>query len=472
MSGAAVAPDALAALTEGQRESLRSSVVEMAALIRDGGVTAAEIAAAVVAAADATASWNIFISRDPAALLAAAERVTLPEPAQPLAGIPVVLKDNVNTIGLPTTGGTPALRANRPGANAPIVERLLAAGALIAGKANMHELSSGGTSNNGAFGAVANPWNPECVPGGSSGGSAAAVAAGIVPAAIGTDTAGSVRVPAALCGVVGFRPSVGRYPADGIVPLSRSFDTAGPIARSVADIVLLDAVLAGADEQALPPAPGPLRLGVANKLADAASSDVQEVFERALRRLSGAGIELIEIDLSEILELGKAAAIIDFEFPDLFRDYLAEYAPGITAEEVAEQIASPSVRQITQTRLTAEPDQAEYERITQQVLPELRAKHLELHREYGLNALVFPTTPRVALARGEDDYVLVDGEPEFSWFYFQNTAIASIAGNPSLSIPAGVGSTRLPVGLSLDALPNGDRELLAVGVTVETALAA
>lgn len=460
------------ALTKPQQEWLHWSVRQVVRAIRSGTVSAENYAAAIVAAGDAASSWNIYISRDPAALLEAAKALAAGDSARSLVGVPIIVKDNINTAALPTSAGTPGLRNNRPGTDAPLVRRLLAAGALLAGKANMHELSSGGTSNNGAFGAVANPWNPERVPGGSSGGTAAAVAGRLVPAGIGTDTAGSVRVPAALCGVVGFRPTVGRYPAEGIVPLSSSLDTAGPIARSVRDVALLDAVLADVGDQALRPASGPLRCGVATALVEAASDEVQAVVRSGLERLERADVELVDVDLSEILSLGKAAAVIDFEFPRLFRDYLAEYAEGISSEEVVAQIASPSVRGITQSRLAAEPDAAEYQRITQQVLPELRGKHAALHERHGLDALVFPTTPRVALPRAEDDHVLLDGEPVFSWFYFQNTAMASIAGNPSLSIPAGFSASKLPVGLSLDALPGADRRLLAVGLAVEEALAA
>jgi indoleacetamide hydrolase len=125
------------------------------------------------------------------------------------------------------------------------VARLLGEGAILLGKTNLHELSLGWTSNNAVFGAVRNPYDPSRIPGGSSGGTAAAVGARIAPAGLGEDTVGSIRVPSALCGVAGFRPTTGRYPAEGIVPLAPTFDTPGPMARSVADLVLLDAIMAG-----------------------------------------------------------------------------------------------------------------------------------------------------------------------------------------------------------------------------------
>src|SRR5262249_49161663 len=145
----------------------------------------------------------------------------------------------------PTTAGTPALATHRPKQNAPVVQRLLDAGALILGKANLQELAYGPTSNNAAFGPVRNPYDPTRIPGGSSGGSAVAVAARLTPAALGTDTAGSVRVPGSLCGITTFRPSMRRWPQAGIVPISHTRDTAGPMARNVADCVLLDGVVTG-----------------------------------------------------------------------------------------------------------------------------------------------------------------------------------------------------------------------------------
>src|SRR3954467_13055914 len=177
----------------------------------------------------------------------------------PLAGVPVAVKDNLDTADFSTTGGTPALRNSRPGRDQHAVGRLRAAGAAVVGKTNLHELALGITSNNAAFGAVRNPHDPSRVAGGSSGGSAVAVATGVVPLALGTDTGGSVRVPAAFCGLVGFRPTVGRWGTGATVPISGTRDTAGVLATGVGDAVLVDELVTGQ-----PAAAGdrPLRLGV------------------------------------------------------------------------------------------------------------------------------------------------------------------------------------------------------------------
>ena len=163
------------------------------------------------------------------------------------------MKDSVNTRDYPTTGGTPALRHFRPAEDAPVVAALRGAGAVVLGKTNLHELSFGWTSNNLAFGAVHNPYDLTRIPGGSSGGTAAAVAAHLAPLGVAEDTEGSIRVPAAFCGIAGFRPTTGRYSTRGCVPISPLFDQVGPHARNVADLALFDSVAANDWQKLEPP---------------------------------------------------------------------------------------------------------------------------------------------------------------------------------------------------------------------------
>jgi Asp-tRNA(Asn)/Glu-tRNA(Gln) amidotransferase A subunit family amidase len=229
-----------------------SSLVELSATaavagIRDGNIKAEDYARALLDRAQQLASLNAFRILDRETTLEAAHNADRQRASGAqlgmLHGLPIPVKDSVNTKALPTSNGTRALANFKPRDDAAVLKPLFAQGAILMGKTNLHELSFGWTSNNAVFGPVRNPYDPTRVPGGSSGGSGAAVAARMAPLAIGEDTNGSIRHPAANCGLTGFRPSFGRYPDDGIMPLTDKFDQVGPIARSVDDIVLFDNVL-------------------------------------------------------------------------------------------------------------------------------------------------------------------------------------------------------------------------------------
>src|ERR1700722_16187689 len=231
----------------GNAELCNLSAVEAVAHMSQGALTAERYAQALLANCQAAHALNAFIALEPARVLEAArardhERRDGAKPG-PLFGLPIPVKDSVNTRDYPTTGGTPALRHFRPAEDAPVVAALRDAGALVLGKTNLHELSYGWTSNNLAFGAVRNPYDQSRIPGGSSGGTAAAIAARLAPLGIAEDTEGSIRVPAAFCGIAGFRPTTGRYSTDGCVPISPLFDQVGPHARSLADLVLFDSLV-------------------------------------------------------------------------------------------------------------------------------------------------------------------------------------------------------------------------------------
>ena len=223
------------------------SVTTASAAMRSGDLLAERYAAALLARCDRLSHLTAFVAMNREAVMVAAREADLRrasgKPLGPLHGIPLAIKDNINTAGLPTAVGTRALRNSRPGLYAPIIARLADAGAFVLGKTNMHELAMGYTSKNGEFGATRNPYDVSRIPGGSSGGTGAAVAARMAPAGLGSDTGGSVRIPASLCGICGLRPSSGRYPSSGIAPLSSTLDTAGPMARSIEDVALLDATI-------------------------------------------------------------------------------------------------------------------------------------------------------------------------------------------------------------------------------------
>ncbi|WP_018332650.1 amidase family protein [Actinomycetospora chiangmaiensis] len=411
-------------------------------------------------------------SHDLGVFLAVAEDVT-PGADGPLAGVPVAVKDNLDTHDFPTTGGTPALRASRPGRDHHAVERLRAAGATVIGKTNLHELALGITSNNAAFGPVRNPHDPSRSPGGSSGGSAVAVATGIVPIALGTDTGGSLRVPAAHCGIVGFRPTVGRWGDDRAVPISHTRDTAGVLASTVADVALVDGLVTGTAVATLPGrAP---RLGVPRAgFFDDLHPEVASVVGRALDKLADAGVELVETTVPDAHEL-DAACGFPIVFHEIVRDLPAYLAtlPGpereLTFADVLARIASPDVRGACEFAASGS--------VTDEVYREALATRDRLRAAYAtalrdVDALVYPTVPLPAPPLGDDETTELDGRavPTFVTT-IRNTAPGSTAGMPAISLPAGTTGAGLPVGLSLEAGPDGDALLLALAAEVERRLA-
>ena len=230
-------------------ELVELSAVDAVARLRNGEVTAERYATALLERCQQGKALNAFITLPQERVLEAARAADRLRGSGvklgALHGLPIPVKDSVNTKDMPTTGGTPALRNFRPKEDAPIVRSLLAAGAIVLGKTNLHELSFGWTSNNLAFGAVHNPYDVQRIPGGSSGGTAVAVATRMSPLGIAEDTEGSIRVPAAMCGIAGFRPTTGRYRSTGVVPISPLFDQVGPHARTVGDLALFDSVMTG-----------------------------------------------------------------------------------------------------------------------------------------------------------------------------------------------------------------------------------
>jgi indoleacetamide hydrolase len=336
-------------------------VAEAAQAIRTGDLTAESLAEVLIARIKDNANLNAFLNFEPDTILESARNADLTRKQGgalgPLHGVPICLKDNIDAVGYATTACTPALVENKPSSNAPIVEALLREGAIIFGKNTMHELAFGITSNNAAFGAVRNPYDPQMIPGGSSGGTAVAVAARLAPAGIGTDTGGSIRLPAALCGVAGLRPTVKRWAQQGIVPIASTRDTAGPIARSVNDLRLIDSVVTGEVDEISKIDLSRVRLGVPKKhYWENLESHVETACCDALKQLSALGITLVDVDLPHIEVVNQAISLIValYEPRVDIPAYLSAARSDITLSDIVRKTANPDVRLIMQGLLESD----------------------------------------------------------------------------------------------------------------------
>lgn len=462
------------------------TIASAAARIAAGELSSEALMHACIDQAQARVDLNIFITLDTECALAAAREADAARaagvPCKPLSGVPLVIKDNIHAAGLPATAGTPALATFVPSEDAPTVKRLRDAGAIVLGKTNMHELAFGGTGYNHAFHSkatvgVRNPYDMSRIAGGSSSGSAAALGARMALAALGTDTGGSMRIPCALNGCASLRPSWGRYSGKGVIPISSSRDTVGPMALCMADVALLDAIITG--EAAMPPVRlDTLRLGVAKGFWANLDADTESVAKGAVARLEAVGVSFIEVPDARLQELNEPIGfpVVFGEAYDDMCTYLREQGPGISIETLYEQIASPDVKGIYKDlvlpKRTFGPDGTlvDVEPLYQEALrsgrPALKAHYRDLFERYQLDAFVFPTTPIVAPeARPEVSL------PENFHLLIQNTEPAASACLPSIQLPIGLGpKTGLPVGLELDGPAASDRRMLAIGIALETVL--
>jgi len=421
--------------------------------------------------------YNTLITISDRALEQAAEQDQLAAKLRgPLWAQPIVVKDNIDVAGLPTTGGTPALADYYPDQDAGVVARLREAGAIVLGKSNLHELAYGVTSKNFAYGAVHNAHDFSLIAGGSSGGTAVAIALGIVDAGLGTDTGGSTRIPAALNGIAGFRPTLGRYPSSGLLTISSSRDTAGPMAKDVGHLIALDAVMA-----AQPPVTEPLdlrglRLGIPREyFYEGLEPAVDNAMRGLMEKLTAAGVELIEASVGGIGALNDAIGfpLVLYETGQSLPEFLSNAVPQLTPAAFLETIASPDVKISVSAAFSGVISQQAYTAARDELRPRLQALYAAYFERNQLDAALVPTTPLTARPIEESlNTVEWNGEPQPTFqSYIRNTDPSSNAGIPSLTLPLPVSAGEKAVGAMLDGPVGSDARLLQIGLAIELLLA-
>lgn len=414
------------------------SLVEMSTAVRSGHVTSVELVTEAIRSVEAWQPVTNAASQLFAEEALTAARALPAEPSSPLHGVPILVKELFDVAGHETTGCCDAFRGNIASTDAYVVRRLREAGAIIVGKANMHELAASGTNHISSCGATRNPWAPDRLTGGSSGGSAAAVATRSVPFALGTDTAGSIRVPSSFCGTVGLKPTHGRLPMAGTMPLSPSLGCIGPMAATIEDLALgYGAII---DEPDPLPATASslhgLRIGRVHDgyFASLVHPAVRGVLEHVADVLAASGATLVEASLPDID--GALHTWGDLAWPEFAVAY-----PELDLERVGQQIVghyrygqqlSPINRALA------------YEHATRIQTAFARALH-------AVDALLLPATAYAAPRFDEEEIVVGDAESlnVFRggpvWF----TCPVDISMLPALSLPAGFDPAGLPLGIQL-----------------------
>jgi len=470
--------DQVPATSDSDNELTELGVAAAAREIRIGDFTAESYAGALLRQARRQSDIHSFITIDETAVLAAAvaaDEARAAGSTAPLLGVPLGIKDSYQTRELPTTIGLRSLHGFTPAADAEIVTAVRNAGGIVFGKNNLVEMSYGVTGHNEAYGQVLNPYQRAHLSGGSSSGSAASVAARIVPASFGGDTIGSIRIPAALNGVVGFKPTTGRWPRGGVVPVSHTLDTTGLLARNVEDVALLDHIVTG---QPAAPARSDLtdaRFAYAPKhylqLVDAES---EQKFWETVHLLRAAGAEVVEVDLGDdfsdladrvgwnLFLRDTHQAVTRFlqanDYPIRFNDVYAGLKTQLHAVWSAVVVpGAPGYLTENEHAATIAVDR-----------PQLRRRFDDVFSRDGFDALIFPTTPAPAPLIADQWEFTVAGETVPHLFLSKNTIPASGAGIPGITLPIGLTTSGLPIGIELDAGYGRDTELLALAAQVES----
>jgi aspartyl-tRNA(Asn)/glutamyl-tRNA(Gln) amidotransferase subunit A len=404
-----------------------------------------------------------------------------------LHGLPIALKDNLDTQGLKTTGGSKILASWIPPADAHVVKKLKEAGAVILGKANMHEFAFGITTNNPHYGPTRNPYDFSRIPGGSSGGSGAATAAALCAGSIGTDTGGSVRIPAALCGVVGLKPTLGRVGRGGSMSLSFTRDVIGPITRSVTDSAMILETIAGQDPRDPESSPKPIppytallkgglkgkKFGVPKKyFFEVIHSDTQKVMEEAIKEIEKMGGVIKEVEVKHMnLATPTGFNIVLAECIYLIENYLKAFDREASIDKYLDQMG-PDVKNVLGGQKGTPESKPVPGYVYTQSVREDRDKMISGFKEAmsDVNALLLPTTPLPACKIGEDAATELQGKKVDTFLTFiRNCDPISVVGYPAISVPAGYSQAGLPIGLQIVARPWEEDKLLSMAYAFEEA---
>ena len=438
------------------------SIISASRALRTGALTSAALTERAIQAygrhGEAT---NAFITFMPDAAMAQARACD--EDARhgrwrgALHGIPISIKDLIDVKGTATTAGSRVLSSTPAAQDATVVARLREAGAVVLGKTNLHEFAFGTTGEDSAFGAVRNPLDLDRMAGGSSSGSAAAVASGIGLGSVGTDTGGSIRIPAALCGLVGLKPSYGEVPVDGVVPLCPSFDHAGPIGLSVADVWTMWTVMAGVDD---PPRPARdlrgLRVGVPSEyFFDLLEDGVRAAWDAAVERLTRRGVRIQPVSIPH------AASTPDAYVPIVFRESWAWHQRFI---EQCPDRYTPAVR--TRLEMGRSVGAGDYARAM--AAREVLAREVEASLA-DVDALALPTMPVTAPRLGTTDIRFGERVEPVRAVMLRLTQLFDITGHPAITLPMTAAGT-LPCGFQLVGRRQRTPDLLAIAQAVEAAL--
>ena len=383
----------------------------------------------------------------------------------------VAVKANIGVADFTRSAGSKAFAHCNESTDSSVVAALRAAGAVVTGITNMHELAFGITSTNASYGPVPLPGHPGHSAGGSSGGSAAAVAEGSVDIALGTDTGGSVSLPASHCGVFGFRPTTGRWPSDGIVGLSWTRDTPGVFTRTLEQAVQVDTWITN---ETTTPRLDKLRLGLPCQFRTGLDPHTSAALEHAVEAL-GHHVEIIEVDYSAVLELTGPTEmpVVLWEARQLLSTVAAEVfqtSPAAGFERLSNEVTSPDVAALLQSQLARPVTQEAYGEAQQGVV-RARSAYTEFLAEHDLDAIIFPAAPAPAPPLNTTDFVRHLGQDENTFLlHTRHTGQGTMLAAPMVTIPLPVAESELPVGLTVQGARFADRTLLSVAQQLNRSL--